>query len=107
MASVHLMSLCYALLCYALQVVASELYFLAKSHHPKGHDDQMALVDPPEGYELNSPTTHGHLKHRPNHKPAHNYDHNLVYKPDSPGLSSHDPALRHQHFMHLSYCSTT
>ena len=62
------MPLCYAilyyamlyLLCYALQGVVSELSFLAKPCQPNRYEDYMALVDPLEGYELDTPTTHGH-----------------------------------------------
>ena len=49
------------MLCYALQGVVSELSFLAKSCQPNRHNNQMALVDCLEAYELDTPTTYGHL----------------------------------------------
>ena len=63
--------LCYAILCYTLQASVPELSLLAKPYWPNRHDDQMALVETPEGNESYTPTTHGHLWHGPNHGPAH------------------------------------
>ena len=83
----------YATLFHNLQRAVLKLSFLAKPCHPNGHDDQMALVDPLEGYELYTPTTHGHSWHDPNHGPAHDHYHNYNHSPDSDGLCSHDPDL--------------
>ena len=63
--------LCYAMLCYAFQGAIIKLGFLAKPYQPKGYDDQMALVDPPEGYELDNLATHGYIWQGPNHRPVH------------------------------------
>ena len=75
--------LCYAMLCYDLQGAVPELSSSAKPCQPNGHDDQMALANPLEGYELDTPTTHGHLWHRPNHGPAHDHDYNHNYRLNS------------------------
>ena len=54
MENVH--TLChYAMLCYALQGAVPKLSFLAKTCWPNGNDDQMALVDPLEGYKTYTP----------------------------------------------------
>ena len=34
------------------------LVFLSKPHQPNGYDDRMALADPPEGFELDTPNIH-------------------------------------------------
>ena len=49
------------MLCYALQRAVLKLIFLPKSHQTNGYDDQMALVDPLEGFKSDTFTTHGHL----------------------------------------------
>ena len=81
------------MLCYALQRAAIELTFLAKPCQPNGHDDQMVLVDPLEGDELDTPTMYGHPLHGVYHRPAHDHDHNYNHGPDSHGLSNHNLTL--------------
>ena len=47
----HLIPLCYAMLYYALQEAVPELSIVAKPRQPNRYNDQIALVDPSEGYE--------------------------------------------------------
>ena len=56
----HLTLLFYTILYYAIQGSVLELSILAKPHQPNGYDNQIALVDPPEGYKSDAPTTHEH-----------------------------------------------
>ena len=70
---------------------------MVKPCQPNVHDNQIALVDPLEGYKADTPTANGHLWHRPNHRLAHNHDHKHDHGPDSHGLSRHDPDLRPKH----------
>ena len=97
----------YVMLCFALQTAVSDLSFLAKPHQANEHDDQIALVDPHEAYKSDTPTTHRHPWHGPNHGPAHDHNHNYGLGHDNHDFSSPDPNLGPQHFMHLNYCSTT
>ena len=101
------MPLCYTMLSCALQGAVPQLSFLAKPHQPNGYNNQMVLVDLLEGDKSDTPTTHGCSQHRLNYGPAHDYDHNHDYGPDIHNLSSHDPDLRPQNFMHVGYSSTT
>ena len=55
----------YTMLYYAFQVAVPELSFLAKPHQSNGYGNQMALVDPLEGYELDTPNIYRHLGHSP------------------------------------------
>ena len=96
----------YAILCYTLQGAVPALIFLAKHYQPNGHNNQMALVDPLEGYELDTLTTRVHPWDGPDNGPAHNNDYNYGHKPDIHGFSCHDPALGRWHFMHLGYSTT-
>ena len=104
---VHLMLLCCTMLYYALQVAVLALSSLAKPHQPNGHNDQIALVDPLEEYELDTPTTLGHPWHGPDLGPAYDHNHNHDHGPDSHSFSSHEFNLGPQHFMHSVYSSTT
>ena len=88
------MLLCYAMLCYALQGAVPKLSFLAKPCQPNGHDDQIILADPLVGDKLDTPTTHGHLWHGPNHEPAHNYNYSHDHSLNNHSLSSRDTDLR-------------
>ena len=99
------MPLCYAMQCCALQRAVPEPSFLAKPHQPNVYDNQMVPVDTLEGYKLDTPTTHGYLRHGLDHWPAHNHDCNHNHGLDSHGLSNHDPDLWPQHFMRVG-CSS-
>ena len=101
------MLLFYAMLCYTLQGAVPELIFLVKSYQPKGHDDQMVLVDPLEEDKSDTPTTYAHPWHWLNHGPAYNHDHNHSHGYDSHGHSSYEPDFGPQHFMHMGYSSST
>ena len=98
--------LCYAMLCFTKEQFLN-IIFLAMPLQPNGHDDQMVLVDPLEGDKSDTPTIHRHPWHGLDHGPAHDHDHNHDHGLDSHGLSSHDPDLGPQHFMHVGYSSTT
>ena len=60
-ATLYYAALYYTILCYSMQGVVLELSYLVKSHKPNGHNNQMDIVDLPEGYELDTFTTHKHL----------------------------------------------
>ena len=53
------------MLCYTIQGALFELIFLAEPHQPNGYDGHFDLVDFPEGYEMDTPITHGHPWHGP------------------------------------------
>ena len=77
----------YAMLFYVMHRAVSDHISLAGFLQPNGYDDQTDLVDPFEGYELDTPTTHGHPKHGPNYRLAHNHDHSHDHALESRGLS--------------------
>ena len=94
------------MICYTLQGAVSGLSFLAKHCQPNRYGNQMAVVDPLEGYGSDAPTAHGNQWHRPSKGPAHGPDHSYSHGLNSHSLSSHNPDLRPRHLRHVGYSYT-